>query len=347
VRIAAIAASLPSKIVSNGDVLDIIEQESRRTFAGDLPDALREIGFFLAYSGSAKRHWLSEDERPLDLIQKAVEQSVEAAGISKDAIDLIIYTGIARGFMEPANAYHIARALGFKHVECFDVVDACMSWMRSVYLCDALFHRGGYNNALIINAEFNMGGSDAVLPRVFQLKNREAIGWSFPAYTLGEAATATLLCAEAGYPWEFHFASRPDLAELCNIPLKHYQGYCDPSDKVARNGENHFTSFGFELHRHARTEATAIFRELACPHSELASVFTHASSKRDWDLMARDIGIHEKVRHVYPETGNLGSASVPTAIAAAAQSNVLARGEKFAAWVGSAGMSFGVFVAEY
>jgi 3-oxoacyl-[acyl-carrier-protein] synthase III len=328
-------------------VLEIIEEESKDMFSGDLPDTLREIGFFLAYSGSAKRHWLREGEQPLDFIREAVEQSLAAAGISKGAVDLIIYTGIARGFMEPANAYHIARALGFKKAECFDVVDACMSWMRSIHLCEALFHRERYNNVLIINAEFNMTGGDAVLPRVFQLKNREELGWTFPAFTLGEAATATLLCAEVGHPWEFHFASRPDLAELCNIPLKHYKGYCEPSDKIARNGENHFTSFGFELHRHARTEASAIFRQLACPHSELTSVFTHASSKRDWDLMARDIGVHEKVRHVYPETGNLGSASVPTAIAAATQSNALARGQKFAAWVGSAGMSFGVFAAEY
>lgn len=346
-RIASVASRLPSRKVSNQDILQLVEQHSRDNFEGDLAATLADVNFFLAYSGSANRHWLQQGERPLDLIEAAVGDTLQAAAMSKTDIDLIIYTGISRGFIEPANAYHIARALDFGHVECFDVVDACMSWVRSVHLAEHLLQAGRYRSVLIVSAEFNINGSDAVFPSVFKLRHPDALAWSFPAFTLGEAAAAMILCADNRPPWEFHFASRPDLSTLCNIPLSCYEGYCRPSDQIAKNGVSHFTSFGFELHEHARSEAAAVFRKLNTPTSQLVSVFTHASSKRDWDLMAEQVGIRERLWSIYPQTGNLGSASVPVAMSSAIEARALTRGNSFAVWVGSAGMSFGALACEY
>ncbi len=50
----------------------------------------------------------------------------------------------------------------------------------------------------------------------------------------------------------------------------------------------------------------------------------------------------KKVYHIYQETGNLVSASIPAAIAMSCSDNSLKRGDNVIFWVGSAGMSFNV-----
>ncbi|GAB3109819.1 hypothetical protein GCM10027160_09320 [Streptomyces calidiresistens] len=272
---------------------------------------------------------------------------MERAGVTPEGVDVLIYTGIGRGFLEPGGAYHAAAALGTLRAQCFDVIDACMSWVRAVQLAEGLFASGACRTAMIVNAEFSLHSGGPVYPGVFALPDADAVSWSFPAYTVGEAATATVLTADGGRPWSFAFSSRPDLADLCNIPLEGHEGFCAPSEKVARNGVGRFTSFGFELHEAARSEAVEVLKRLDPPTDEIGAVFTHASARRFWQEMADSVGLGDRVFHVFQETGNIVSASVPTAIAGAVEEGRLRRGDRALGWVGSAGMSFSAFSFVY
>ncbi|MEU6084913.1 3-oxoacyl-[acyl-carrier-protein] synthase III C-terminal domain-containing protein [Streptomyces sp. NPDC047108] len=346
-RLAAVTAALPSRRVSNADILEMVREHSAATLDGDIDEALKKIRFSLAYCGSEVRRWAAEGERPLDLLTRAGEEAMEQAGVSPDSIDVLIYTGIGRGFLEPGGAYHAAAALGTGRAQCFDVIDACMSWARGVQLVEGLFASGACRTAMIVNAEFNMHPGGPLFPGVFALPHPDAVSWSFPAYTVGEAATATILTADGGQPWSFAFSSRPDLADLCNIPIEGHEGYCLPSDRVARNGVGRFTSFGFDLHETARTEGVEVLKRLDPPREEIKAVFTHASAKRFWQEMADSVGLGEQIFHVFQETGNIVSASVPTAIATAVHEGRLQRGDRALGWVGSAGMSFSAFSFVY
>lgn len=342
-KIEAIKAALPTKKLTNEDILALIEEYSTPIFAGDLKAALNKINFFLRYSGSDIRCWLDEDEKPIGLVTHAFQEAITEADCDKKDIDLLVYTGIGRGFIEPAAAYHIAASLGLQHAECFDILDACMSWTRVLNIVYTLLKSGRYKRALIVNAECNMRFGGPVFPSVFQLPNVEAIEWSFPAYTLGEAATATIVSYDPDREWEFYFKSRPDLADLCNVPLDGYEGYCKPSERIGLNGVNKFTSFGVELHANAYQEIIDIFKCLKAPTNEVRAVFPHASSKREWDKVAKAINIKHLMWHIYPTYGNLVSASIPTGIATAIASEKIKRGDRLVGWVGSAGMSFAAY----
>lgn len=346
-RIAAISAALPSRRVTNDDVLGMIREHSTGVIDGDLDDALRQVGFWLAYSGSDCRRWSTEDERPIDLVVGAAEKALAEADLERESVDVIIYTGVGRGFLEPGGAYHVAAALGLGRAQCFDVLDACMSWTRALQLVQGLFSSGACRTALIVNAEFNMRSTGPVYPEVFALPSVEAISWSFPAFTIGEAATATVLTAEEHEPWVFEFSSRPDLADLCNVPLPGYADFCTPTGKIAKNGVQRFTSYGSELHENARDEARKVFERLDGAQDDAVAVFTHASSKRWWQEMADGVGLGDRIFHVFQDTGNVVSASVPTAIATAVGEGRLRRGDRALGWVGSAGMSFGTFSFVY
>ncbi|MGI5336157.1 3-oxoacyl-[acyl-carrier-protein] synthase III C-terminal domain-containing protein [Streptomyces sp. CA-181903] len=342
-RLRAVAAAFPSREITNADVLELVGTHSAGHFRGDLDHALHRIDGFLRRTGSDTRYWLDTGERPVDLLRDAANTALAQAGIAPERIDLLIYTGIGRGFLEPGGAYHAAAAIGLSHAHCFDVLDACMSWTRAVQIADALFRTGPFRTAMIVNAEFNMRPGGPVVPHLFRLEHMEALKSTLPAYTLGEAATATILTAEDGAPWTFRFRTRPDLAPLCNVPLAGYEGYCDPSDKLAANGVGVFASFCFEMHGPGEREARAVFAQLAPPVAEVAVLFTHASSRRDWQDLADGVGLGGVVHHVYDRIGNVVSASVPAAIASAVAAGRLRPGRRAVGWVGSAGMSFGAF----
>ena len=339
-RIEAVSLSLPSWKVDNEEVINFIKYQSKPTFEGNLEKALRKARIILEKTGAQNRYWLdkSKNEKPIDHVKISTEKALTEAGMSKDDIDLLIYVGIGRGFAEPGNSYLVAKALGMKKVRCFDVIDACMSWTATMQIVDSLFKTGAYKNAMIVNAEFTVHAGP--LFKNYALKNEDQLEYTFPSFTVGEGATCTILTPNDPKNFDFHFSSRADLADLCVIPTSEYKQYCDMTDKTGSNGANHFSSYGYDLHKFGEEEIVKLFKTISIERKELDIVFTHASSKTEWQKYADTVGIGDKIYHIYHRTGNLVSASVPAAMALAKEEGKLKRSSKVFSWVGSAGMSF-------
>lgn len=336
--IKGIAASLPSRIVTNDHMIEMIREQSTE-YQGDLEKMLMVTRALLEKSGLQERRWCDRYELPIDHVAKATRAALADSYLQNTHIELLIYVGVGRGFLEPGNSHMIANALGFHKAQCFDIVDACMSWVRALQLVDSLFKNGSYRNALIVNAEFNAQSGGPLYPHNLNLHHREQLEYRFPSFTIGEAATATLLIPSEPDNFEFHFSTRPDLSDLCTIPLPDYEGFCNPTDKIGKDGAMQFTSYGLDMHNKSQHEIVNVFKEMAVS-DDISIVFIHASSKREWERFGRQITLEDKLYHVYPKTGNLVSASVPAAIHHAIVNKSLNRGDKLVMWVGSAGMSF-------
>lgn len=333
-----VAASLPSRIVTNEEVVDMIRFHSTE-YEGDIDRGMRTIKTLLDRSGLVNRRWCESHESPLDHVAMATRTVLSETYLRPEHIELFIYVGIGRGFLEPGNSHMMAGTLGFVNAECFDVVDACMSWTRAMSIIDSLFKSGQYRNAMIVNAEFNMLAGGPLYPGNFALKNQAQIEYTLPSFTIGEAATATLLVAKEPDNFSFAFRAKPVVSDLCTIPIPGYEGFCHPSERIGKNGEMRFTSFGHDLHKNS-DELSAVLTKLPVPKKDIDIVFTHASSKAAWHGYGEKAGIEDKMFHIYPETGNLVSASIPAAISLAKDSGSLKRGDRVMCWVGSAGMSF-------
>ncbi|MBI3973164.1 MAG: 3-oxoacyl-ACP reductase [Chloroflexi bacterium] len=341
-RLEAVSLALPSRELTNEDILALVYEQSKATYTGDLDRVLRKIRFLLRYSGAERRHWLGHGEQPLALIRTAVDEALDRSGWGKADVDLLVYAGVDRACIEPANAYFIAQALDMPRVECFDVLDACNGWSRALHLIHALLQTGTYRRVLLVNAEFPMFAGGPVYPRLFTLRSEEELAWCFAGYTLGEGATATTLSRDPNSEWEFHFSSQPCLADLCTIPLEGYQRYCPPSERVGRNGVNHFASFSSDLYAAATREVAALFRRLSVPVEDIRAIFPHAASQKSWDDGAESLGVRDRLYHVYPRCGNLVSSSIPAGVASAIAAGRIRRGDRLAACVASAGMSYSV-----
>jgi acyl-CoA:acyl-CoA alkyltransferase len=342
-RIASVGIALPSRRVSNKEILDLIRQNSEKTFSGDLAQALKRIGALLQRSGAESRYWLGADETAIGLTSRAVAEALSTADCDRHEIDLLIYTGIDRGFAEPANAYFVARAIGMERVHCFDVLDACNGWSRSVQLVYALFKAGMYRRALLVSSEFPIFEGGPIYPGLFELHASGDIGRSFAGFTLGEGVGATVLSNDPEYEWEFHFASRADLADLCTVPLPGFERYSAPSGYLPGNGLMRFSSEGGRMFSEGRREITKLFLELSILTEDIVAIFPHAATVRDWIEGAASLGVDRLIYNIYPYCGNLASASVPVGIARAVNDGRIRRGDRLVCVTDSAGMSFAAY----
>ena len=64
-------------------------------------------------------------EKAIDFGVDGGRQAIATAGMVPEDIDLLIYVGVSRGFLEPATANVFQHEFGFTKATCFDVLDAC------------------------------------------------------------------------------------------------------------------------------------------------------------------------------------------------------------------------------
>lgn len=336
-----VASSFPVRKVCNDEVVDLVRFHSKN-FNGDLQKLLRVVKTLLDRSGLVNRNWRGDADLPIDHIAQAVFSALGGTAFQPKDIDLFIYVGIGGGFREPGNSYMIAKSLGFKNAQCFDVIDACMSWTRAVSLVDSLFKTGKFRNAMIVNGEFNVFDESIGFPAYYAVGSFEELNYLLPSYTIGEAATATLLLPQDSENFTIAFHSKPDLADLCMIPLSGSRGYYKDCAAVAKLGENRFNARGAELHEHLLEELPVLIEQSRITPAAADIVFTHTSSTPAWNKVGDRYGFSEKIFHIYPETGNVVSASVPAAMAKAKDEGKLTKGKQVAFLMGSAGMSFAI-----
>jgi 3-oxoacyl-[acyl-carrier-protein] synthase III len=341
-RIDAVKLVLPTHGLTNDDVVALIRRHSCATYGGDLDGLLARIQALLHRSGAEHRYWLADHEMVTDLTARATAQALDTAGCAPEDVDMLIVASVDRGFVEPATAYFLAQMLGMPHVQCFDVVDACNGWSRALQLLSALFQAGTVKRAIVINAEFPMFAGGPIYPKLFTLRTPEELAWSFAGYTLGEGVAVTVVSADPTRVWDFHHASRPDLADLCTIPLPGYERYAPPSTRIGHHGVCQFTAFSGDMFGEATRELVALFRRLRTPIQELRAIFSHGATRRSWDEGAEALGVRHLMRYVYPQFGNLVSASIPAGLATAIDAGEINRGDRIACCGASAGMSFSV-----
>jgi acyl-CoA:acyl-CoA alkyltransferase len=339
-KIAGIAATLPSRIVTNDDILDLVRHHSKERFTGDLPKTLKIIDRLFEKSGIESRHWLAQDEQPMALLEDTFNRALAQANIGKEDIDLLIYTGVARGFIEPANSCFVAKALGLT-CRNFDVLDACMGWVSSMELVNDKMKAGAIRYAVIVNMEFNMVDGTHIFPKNFALESASELDYKFPSLTIGEAATVTILNNEEPDNFKFSFVSRPDLSDLCTISLPGWESFCKPSSNILPTGGMYqFSSRGGELHEMAEIEAVNVFNQQELTRDDIHCVVTHTSSPKQWMHYGRLVNIADKIHSVAHKTGNVVTASIPLGIVDAIEQGSLKKNDVCLGWKGSAGMAF-------
>jgi 3-oxoacyl-[acyl-carrier-protein] synthase III len=326
-------------VVTNDEVLQLLEQNSPEASALLVKTYQRIVRGLFSAAGSQLRHVRDEEkgEKASTLIIGAMSEALEKANLKPEDIDLLMYCGVGKGFLEPANAYFYAQKLGMI-ASCFDIVDACMSWIRALEISYEFLKSGRYKHIMIANGEFNIHHG---FPDNFKIRDLRQVEYTFPTYTIGEAASATIL-SHSDDEWKFVYKSLPALADLCTIPLKGWDNFVEPSKRLGRNGLYNFVSYGRELFDAARKYLAPLVKELVQDINEPDIYFPHAASDAAYLAASRDhsLPLEKMFAEVFPNYGNIVSASIPVGMDMALKSGRLQRGSKVVFCPASAGMVY-------
>ena len=325
--------------MDNQQCLEIVADRNRERFSDNQLDLVRTLisrGFEI--TGNERRHIAVNGESALDFGRAAATRAVERAGIPASDIDLVIYAGVARGWIEPATADLFQDVVGAVNATSFDVLDACAGWLRGMHIAHSLLQSGAYRTALLVACEF--GWDDFIR---CDLDSIAALDQYFAGLTLGEAATATVLAATDEDDFRFHFRTFPEYHRLCVIPL-HSAAQLDP--QMLNGG---LQPGRFAAHSTALTAATmkcaiqTFEDEPSFLQDDYDIFFAHIASKKGGDIVAKRLGLPLSIHYAtHEEYGNTASAAVPLAMSLALEEGRLKRGSRVLVGVTSAGITIGM-----
>lgn len=343
-RIRAVAHAVPSRLVTNEDLVGRIVARNRGLIPDSELDAI--CAFFkgqLARTGACTRFHRADGQKSLSLGMTAAQRALDAAGCEPRDIDLLVYTGVGRGFVEPATANVFQSELQLSNATCFDLLDACASWLRGLDVAHHLIASAGYRRAMILNCEANFLEYEP--PRIGSLSEMELL-WS--GFTVGEAATATVIEADdAADTYRATFRNSGSHVYDCQIPLPH----------AAQFQNGHGWSGAPSMLFVARPDALArgAIRQL---HRQYWSdpvltgywydiIFGHSVSVPVSQTVLHGLRLDpERFYEIFPRYGNVVSASLPLAMSLAQEDGTLRRGHRVLLIMGGAGLTtaFSTFV---
>lgn len=337
-KISGLGYAMPERVVKNDEVLSLVEKHSKKYLDGSVDRLLGRLNALLKISGTEERRWMSEGERAFDFARRAAGNALREAGVGPCDIDLLIYVGVGRGWVEPSMATFFIHELGMENATGFDILDACLSWMRALDAANQFLKNGVYKNIMVLNAEFNTVYKD------WGIRSLDEAAFRFAQMTIGEAATATVLTAseEGDEPFLIRYRTDASLHDLCKIPLPQISSF-NNTEKCPRLDPLVFFAYSAELMAASYKIIPGLFYgspELLGRKHDIT--FAHSASKSVIDGVAERMGMAGKVVNLYPEIGNVVSASIPLAMGISVVRGRLKRGMGMLLAAGSAGYSAGI-----
>ncbi|CAG2151118.1 beta-ketoacyl-ACP synthase III [Cupriavidus plantarum] len=144
-----------AKIIGTGSYLP-----PRRVTNQELAAQLAEKGietsdeWIVTRSGISARHWAEPDVTASDLAVKAAERAIEAAGLDRQDIDLIIVATSTPDFVFPSTACLVQNKLGItNNCAAFDMQAVCSGFVYALATADKFIRSGSHRNVLVIGTE--------------------------------------------------------------------------------------------------------------------------------------------------------------------------------------------------
>lgn len=341
-RVVAVEHAVPARIVHNEELIQRILEHRRAQgiVQADFEPAVRA---FFARTGAHERRHRAPGERALDFGVAAAQRALDVAGWTPSDIDLLLYVGVGRGCLEPATANVFHAVLGLTRATAFDILDACASWLRAMDVARHMLHAGTVRRVMILNCEFNF---------------EEYIRWDFAGpddlarlgagFTVGEAATATLLEGREEDHFHISFRTRGEFHGLCQIPLPHQRQYL-PAHEAPGEPPLGFFAHATQLNTSAIGMLQRQYQEepvFAAPAADV--ILGHSTSVPSRDSVMRRLQL-DGTRYVdtFEHYGNTVSASLPLGLSLAIHTGQLQRGGDALMIMASAGISTGLCRLRY
>ncbi|WP_427310352.1 beta-ketoacyl-ACP synthase III [Cupriavidus sp. H39] len=289
-----------AKIIGTGSYLP-----PRRVTNHDLAAQLAEKGietsdeWIVSRSGISARHWAEPDVTSSALAVKAAEQAIEAAGIDRQDIDLIIVATSTPDFVFPSTACIVQEKLGITN-QCpaFDLQAVCSGFVYALATADKFIRSGSHRNVLVIGTE--------VFSRILDFNDRTT------CVLFGDGAGAVVLAAsdEPGILSSAMHSDGSHVDILC-VPGNVAGGNITGNPFLHMDGQAVFKLAVNVLDKVAREAMEAA----SVTSAEVDWLIPHQANIRIMQGTAKKLGLPaERMVATVHEHGNTSAASIPLAL---------------------------------
>lgn len=104
-------------------------------------------------SGIEERRFVSPGQGSLELGVIAAERAMQAAGVTKEEIDAVVFATMTPDFFFPGNGPLLQDRMGLRNVPTFDIRQQCSGFLYGLDLADSLLRSGKYRKLLLVGAD--------------------------------------------------------------------------------------------------------------------------------------------------------------------------------------------------
>jgi 3-oxoacyl-[acyl-carrier-protein] synthase III len=315
-RIIGTGSYLPSKRLTNADLEKIVDTTDEWIFSR---------------TGVRARHVMSDAETTTTMAEVAAKNAIEASGIDKNKIQLIIVATSTPQTLFPNTATCLQHFLGIAHTNCpaFDISVACSGFIYALSIADQYIRSGLIENALIVGADS--------LTRFVDWSDRST------CILFSDAAGAVVLGAdnEPGI-YSTHLHSDGDYGDLLYLSGNTH----DNSE------ERHIKMQGNKVFKVAVTKLDEVVEEALAfnniSKSQIDWLIPHQANIRIITATAKKLDLPmEKVILTIEDQGNTSAASVPLALDIGVRDGRVKKGHLILLEAFGAGLAWGSSLVRY
>ncbi len=282
---------LPERVLTNAELAQMVDTSDE---------------WIVQRTGIRQRHIAAEGEFTSHLGLKAAQAAIAKAGIDAQSIDLIVLATSTPDNTFPATAVAIQNGLGIHHGAAFDLQAVCSGFIFALATADNFLKAGMFKRALVIGAE--------TFSRILDWHDRGT------CVLFGDGAGAVVLDAQ----------QQPGKTSDRGVLTTHLRSDGRHKDKLYVDGGpsstqtvGHLRMEGREVFKHAVGMITDVivdaFDATGTTADDIDWLVPHQANKRIIDASAKKLHIApEKVVLTVDRHGNTSAASIPLALAAAA-----------------------------
>ena len=145
-KISGLGFYVPDNVVTNEDLSKIMDTND---------EWIQERTGILE-----RRHIIRGQDTTTSMGVKAATIAIERSGISKEAIDFIVFATISPDYYFPGPGVELQKELGLKTVGALDVRNQCSGFVYALSVADQFIKTGMYKNILVVASEVQSLGLD-------------------------------------------------------------------------------------------------------------------------------------------------------------------------------------------
>ena len=263
-------------------------------------------------TGIKERRIIGDDETAATMGTQASLKAIEAAGIDKSTIDMIVCATTSGRYSLPSTACEIQRELEIDGIPAFDVAAACAGYCYALSVADQYIKSGMAKRILVV-------GTDC-LSRLIDPADRTMV------ILFGDAAGATVIeASEEPGILSTHIHAAGSYGDLL------YVGNPTRGDEQSIH-ENWGVMKGNEVFKVAVTKLSEVVEQTLAANnmqkSDLHWLVPHQANFRIIKATAKKLDMSlEQVVLTLEKYGNTSAATVPTALDAAIRDGRIQRGQ--------------------